>query len=89
MLHQLQSGDIKRGALGDDYSHYLTPARVEGAKNRLKPLGEPDTAIVESVSERGGMEVTLIRFTFKAVKVKALLYRTPDGKIQEFLLFKS
>ena len=39
--------------------------------------------------ERGGMEVVTVHFTFKKLKVKALLYRTPDGKVQEFLLYKS
>lgn len=89
LLHQLQAGEIKREALGEDYNHFLTPARVAGAKERLKALGEPEKIEVEGTSERGGMEVAVIRFTFKTTKAKGLLYRTPDGKIQEFLLTKS
>jgi hypothetical protein len=34
------------------------------------------------------MEVVLVHFTFKAGKIKALMYRTPDGKIQEYLVYK-
>ena len=30
----------------------------------------------------------MVHFTFKAGKVKALMYRTPDGKVQEFLIYK-
>jgi D-alanyl-D-alanine carboxypeptidase len=89
LLHQLQAGEVKRDALGDDYSEYLTPERIKGASDRLKALGEPDKTEVDHVSERGGMEVAVIRFTFKTVKMKVYLYRTPDGKIQEFLLYKS
>ena len=89
LLHQLQAGEVKRDALGEEFSHFLTPARVAGAKERLKALGEPDKVEVETTYERGGMEVAVVRFTFKTVKAKALLYRTPDGKIQEFLLTKS
>jgi D-alanyl-D-alanine carboxypeptidase len=89
LLHLLQSGEIERDALGEDYSKFLTPERVKAAKERLQALGEPEKIEVESTYERGGMEVALIRFTFKNVKVKAYLYRTPNGKIQEFLLYKS
>jgi D-alanyl-D-alanine carboxypeptidase len=89
LLHQWQSGQIQRDNLGEEFSLYLNAKRVEGAKERLKALGEPEKVEVENLSERGGMEVALIRFTFKGVKVKALLYRTPDGKVQEFLLYKS
>ena len=89
IFHQLQSGEIKRDALGADYSRFLTAERVQGAKDRLKPLGEPDKVEVVGTHERGGMEVASIVFTFKAVKVKASLYRTPDGKIQQFLVSKS
>jgi hypothetical protein len=34
------------------------------------------------------MEVTLLRFTFKDAVLKASLYRTPDGKIQQLLFSK-
>jgi CubicO group peptidase (beta-lactamase class C family) len=89
LLHQWQSGKIQRENLGEEFSHYLNAKRVEGAQERLKALGEPEKVEVESLAERGGMEVALIRFTFKGMKVKGLLYRTPDGKIQQFLIYKS
>jgi hypothetical protein len=41
-----------------------------------------------STSERGGMEVSVTRFTFKDCTLRALMYRTPDGKIQEYLVVK-
>jgi D-alanyl-D-alanine carboxypeptidase len=89
MLHQYQSGNVQRDKLGEEFSVYLNAKRVEEAKDRLKALGEPEKVEVEAVYERGGMEVASIRFTFKSVKAKALLYRTPDGKIQQFLIYKS
>jgi hypothetical protein len=88
MLRELQSGTISRDHLGEDYSIYLTDERVKGAKERLGRLGEPVKIEAEPPSERGGMEVALVHFTFKAGKIKALMYRTPDGKIQEFLVYK-
>ncbi len=89
MLHLLQSGEIQRDALGDDYSKYLTPERIQAAKDKLKALGEPEKVEVDSTYERGGMEVAVVRFTFKNIKMKALLYRSPNGKIQQFLLYRS
>ena len=41
-----------------------------------------------SVSERGGMEVASIHFKFKTAELGGLLYRTPDGKIQQLLFRK-
>jgi CubicO group peptidase (beta-lactamase class C family) len=88
LFRQMHSGEIDRSKLGEDFSHYMSKERVEGAKDRLKAMGEPEKVEVEGLSERGGMEVASLRLTFKGVVVKALLYRTPDGKIQEFLLTK-
>ena len=88
-FHQMQAGDIKRDALGEEFSVFLSSVRVAEAKDRLKALGEPEKVEVDAVYERGGMEVAVIRFTFKGAKMKGSLYRTPDGKIQQFLLYRS
>jgi CubicO group peptidase (beta-lactamase class C family) len=88
LFRQMQAGTVDRGNLGADFSEYLSEERVRAAAPRLKALGEPTRVEVEDTSERGGMEVTRLRLTFKGTTVKALLYRTPDGKIQEFLLQK-
>jgi CubicO group peptidase (beta-lactamase class C family) len=88
LLHQLQKGEVKREALGEDYSVYLTADRVRGAKEHLGPLGEPTDVTAHPPAERGGMEVVVVVFTFKTGKIKGLMYRSPDGKIQEFLIYK-
>jgi D-alanyl-D-alanine carboxypeptidase len=67
---------------------FLTDDRLRAAAPRLKALGEPDKLEVVSVSERGGMEVASIHLTFKTVELGGLLYRTPDGKIQQLLFRK-
>lgn len=89
MLHQMQTGALDRSKLSEELNHYLTDTKVRGAAARLAALGEPTRVEVENVSERGGMEVATIRFTFKAASAKALLYRSPDGKIQQFLLYRA
>jgi hypothetical protein len=41
---------------------------------------------VLSRNERGGMEVTTTRLTFKKGALRVLMYRTPDGKIEQFFV---
>lgn len=88
LLHQLQQGRLDRTLLGAEFDWYVTPARLAGAAGRLRPLGEPESIDVENVHERGGMEVSLLRFNFASESVRASLYRTPDGKVQQFLLYR-
>lgn len=87
-FHQMQEGKVDRSKLGEEFSIYLSDERLRSAAPRLKALGEPDKIEVERTTERGGMEVTGLRFTFKNAVLKASLYRTPDGKIQQLLFSK-
>jgi CubicO group peptidase (beta-lactamase class C family) len=89
MLKQFQAGEVKRELLGEEFSQYLNADRLKGAKERLGPLGEPTQVQVDPPSERGGMQVVTVHFTFKTTKVKASMYRSPDGKVQQFLVYKS
>jgi CubicO group peptidase (beta-lactamase class C family) len=87
-FHQMQTGKVDRSKLGEEFSVYLSDERLQSAAPRLKALGEPDKIEVQRTAERGGMEVTALRFTFKNTVLKASLYRTPDGKIQQLLFSK-
>ncbi|MBC8068433.1 MAG: beta-lactamase family protein [Deltaproteobacteria bacterium] len=86
LLAQLQSGKLERDQLGAELSHYYDDARLRGAAERLRALGTPTRVEAGKPRERGGMEVTNITFTFATRNMKAMLYRTPDGIVQEFLL---
>jgi D-alanyl-D-alanine carboxypeptidase len=87
-LHQMQAGKIDRGKLGEEFGLFLTDLRLQAAAPRLKALGEPEKVEVTGLHERGGMEVASIHFQFKTAAAGGLLYRTPDGKIQQFLIRK-
>jgi hypothetical protein len=54
----------------------------------LKPFGAPTGVSVRSVGERGGMEVSSVRLTFGSGALDGLMYRSPDGTVQEYLLFR-
>jgi D-alanyl-D-alanine carboxypeptidase len=85
---RLQAGTVDRSELGEEFSYFLTDAKIRGAAERLKPYGEPTGAEVESSHERGGMEVTSIRLTFKSGILKISMYRSPDGKMQQYFVQK-
>ncbi len=85
---QLQKGDVDRTKLGDEYNAFLTDEKVRGASARLKAFGEPTAVEVISVAERGGMEVARTRLVFPKGALRGLMYRTPDGKVQQFFVLK-
>ncbi len=87
-FHRLQAASVDRSELGDEYSYFLTDAKIKAAAEHLKPYGEPTAADVEGLHERGGMEVSTVRLTFKCGILKASMYRSPDGKIQQYLIQK-
>lgn len=87
MIHALRSGTIDRSKLGDELSRHLTDERLEQARAFLTPLGDPRIEVT-SLSERGGMEVAWMKLHFRDRDVDAPLFRTPDGKIQEFLIVR-
>ena len=87
-LHQMQAGKVNRAKLGEEFSVFLTDERLKAAAPRLKALGEPEKVEVDRAYERGGMEVASIHFKFKTTELIGVLYRTPDGKIQQLLFRK-
>lgn len=83
---EMQSGQVNRDRLAEEFNLFLSDARLAGAARRLKPYGQPTKAEVLGSNERGGMEVTTTRLTFKGGNLKVLMYRTPDGKIEQFFV---
>jgi CubicO group peptidase (beta-lactamase class C family) len=83
---ELQKGKINRQQFAEEFNHYLTDQKIAGASRRLKPFGTPLKAEVTSTHERGGMEVSMTRLTFKRGTLQAQMYRTPDGRIEQFFV---
>jgi len=85
---RLQTGRIDRTQLGEEFSHFMDAEKTRAAAARLRTLGKPVAVEAENLSERGGMEVANIRFKFKSKTVRGLMYRSTDGRIQQFLVLK-
>jgi D-alanyl-D-alanine carboxypeptidase len=82
-----QKGRVNRDAFSDEFNHYLTDAKIAGAAKRLKSYGTVRQVEILTTNERGGMEVTTSRLTFKKGTLKSLMYRMPDGKIEQFFVY--
>jgi D-alanyl-D-alanine carboxypeptidase len=88
-FHQMQAGKLEREKLGEEFSIYLTDERIKEAAPKLKALGEPSKVDAGNPRERGGLEVCNIRLTFPSVVLEGLMYRSPDGKIEQLLFNKT
>jgi D-alanyl-D-alanine carboxypeptidase len=85
-LTSVEQGRIDRATLGDDFNALLTPEHVARDRASLSSFGRiTDVSIVATV-ERGGMEVAVVHYKVGAIPAASLMYRTPDGKIQQFLI---
>ena len=82
----MQTGSVDRAQLGEEFSVWLDEKKLRGASERLKLYGQPTAVELKSVRERGGMEVAVLRLNFKSGALRVLMYRTPDGKIQQFFV---
>jgi D-alanyl-D-alanine carboxypeptidase len=88
LFKALQAGALDRASVGEEYSAFVTDAKVRAASRALKLFGALTAVDLRSVGERGGMEVSSVRLTFGSRALDSLMYRSPDGKVQEYMLFR-
>jgi D-alanyl-D-alanine carboxypeptidase len=88
-LLDIEKGTVDRGTVAGDFDLYLTPAKVAAARKTLNTMGAIRNIRVAGTSERGGMEVATLLFDVGGTPARGLMYRTPDGKIQEFLFARN
>lgn len=85
LLAQIRAGEVDRALLGDEYSAFLTPARLAVLSKSLSDAGPLGDVQPGAIRERGGMEVSSLTFKAGQTSAATLMYRTPDGRVQEFL----
>jgi CubicO group peptidase (beta-lactamase class C family) len=88
-LSELEQGIVDRSAVSADFDAYLTPAKVAAARRALHALGRITDVRVVTLRERGGLEVATVRFNVGRTEAEGLMYRTPDGKMEEFLFSRN
>ena len=85
LLGQIRNADVDRRLLSEEYSAFLSPARLSAMSKSLQDAGEITDARPGVLVERGGMEVSTLLFTAGTTPASALMYRSPDGAVQQFL----
>jgi D-alanyl-D-alanine carboxypeptidase len=88
-LRGLEQGTVDRATLGEDFDLFLTADKIAAGRKALNGLGPIGDIRVGNLSERGGMEVAGVLFRAGNVDVRAVMFRSTDGKIQQFLLARS
>ncbi len=86
LLAQIRSGTVDRTLLGEEYSAFLSAERLALLSTSVREAGNVADVVAGPVRERGGMEVSSLRLMLGTTPASTLMYRTPDGKIQEFLI---
>ena len=84
-LTELEQGRVDRSTISADFDAYLTPDKVATAQRSLNALGPISDIRVEGLSERGGLEVASVQFKVGTTAAGGLMYRSTDGKLEEFL----
>jgi D-alanyl-D-alanine carboxypeptidase len=85
LLRQIRAGAVDRSLLADEYNAFLTPARLAAMSQSLKDAGEISQVDNAVISERGGLEVSTLRMLAGTTPIRTLMYRAPNGKVEEFL----
>lgn len=88
-LSELERGTVDRATISADFDAFLTPAKVAAAQRTLRTLGRVSDVSVAALHERGGMEVATVRFKVGRTSAEGLMYRTPDGKLEEFVFWRN
>ena len=83
---QFQTGTVDRTRFGEEFNLYFSDEKLAATGQRLKALGPLGNAEVLRVRERGGMEVSTSRLSFEKKSLEVLMYRTSDGKIEQFFI---
>ena len=64
----------------------LTDEHLAKDRESLAALGRMSGVVVRRTVERGGMEVAIVEYNVGTTPARTAMYRTPDGKIQRFLI---
>jgi CubicO group peptidase (beta-lactamase class C family) len=84
-LGDIEEGRVDRSTISPDFDAFLTADKLAAAQKSLNALGKIANVHVAGLRERGGMEVAIVQFDAGSTPAQALMYRTPNGKIEEFL----
>lgn len=84
---QLSEGKLDRSLLTSDANAYFTAQAIADYASSLKALGPPTEFKETSGTRRGGMSYRFYRLQTRSKALTISTFITPDGKIDEFLVY--
>lgn len=87
LFTQLQAGQPDRGVMSEGLSAYFNERTVADFAASLKPLGEVQNIVETRSSRRGGLVYRFFRVKTAARNLAVITYFTPDGKLDQFLVY--
>ena len=87
-LHQMQAGKLDRDKLGEEFASFSPTYACKRRHRGSRPWANRRRSKVQACTSAGAWRSPSIHFKFKTADLGGLLYRTPDGKIQQFLIRK-
>jgi D-alanyl-D-alanine carboxypeptidase len=86
IVEGLQQGRIDRAKFTENANFYFNDAALNDYRSSLIPLGKLQMLTRQSEQQRGGMTHLTYRAQFENKAVVLNIYKTPDGKFEQFLV---
>lgn len=87
LFAQLQDGHPDRSMMSDGLSAYFSEQVVADFATSLKPMGEIASIVQTRSDHRGGLTYRFFRIKSGDKSVGVSTYFTPDGKLDQFLVY--
>jgi CubicO group peptidase (beta-lactamase class C family) len=84
---QLQAGHPDRSMISDGLSRHFSDQVVADFAASLKPLGEVESIVESRSDRRGGLVYRFFRIKTAGGGVRVPTYFTPDGKLDQFIVY--
>ena len=87
LFTQLQAGQPDRGLMSEGLRAYFSERTIADFSASLKPLGELQSIAETRASRRGGLVSRAFRIRAGGKNLAVITYFTPDGKLDQFLVY--
>ena len=87
LFERLQAGHPDRSVMSDGLSVYFSAQALADFAASLAPLGKVESVVQTRSDRRGGLVHRFFRIKTVAKTVRVSTYFTPDGKLDQFLVY--
>ncbi|GJI93663.1 hypothetical protein RugamoR57_03810 [Duganella caerulea] len=87
LFAQLQTGHPDRSMMSDGLNSYFSDQVVADFATSLKPLGKVESVVESRSDRRGGLTYRFFRIKTAGGTVRVPTYFTPDGKLDQFIVY--